>query len=113
MNTTQIEAIEKDRANASALVNLGTSLDRLKKNKDFNVLISKGYFEQEAIRLVHLKAAPSMQSDESQKYIIGQIDAIGAFRAYLDTIFARANMAQKVVEDAADELAEIYAGDEE
>lgn len=108
MTITQIEAIEKERANATSLVNLGTSLERLKKNRDFITLISKGYFEQEAIRLVHLKSDPNMQSEEAQKFIIGQIDAIGALRGYLDTIFSRANMASKVIEDASEELSALY-----
>jgi hypothetical protein len=114
MTSQYIEAIERDVATATTIVNLGNTLERLKKNKDFNTVIVKGFFEQEAIRLVHLKADPSMQSKEAQDSIIAQMDAIGGLSSYLDTIILRANMARRTLEDSADQLAELYAaGDEE
>jgi len=109
MSLTHIEALEQDITAANASVSLGNTLDRLKKNKDFNTIIVKGFFELEAIRLVHLKASPSMQTKESQDSIIAQIDAIGSLSGYLDTIILRARMAQRTLEDASEQLTEFYS----
>lgn len=113
MTSPHIEAIEQDIATANTIVALGNTLERLKKNRDFNTVIVKGFFEAEAIRLVHLKSDPGMQSKEAQESIIKQIDAIGALSSYLDTIVLRARMAARTLEDSAEQLAEIYAEGED
>ncbi len=109
----RIEAIEHQISNAQVSIKFAEALERLKKNKDFKDTILKGYFEEEAIRLVHLKGAPDMQSDEAQKMIITQIDSIGSFRSYLDTAYFKAKMARKTIEDGEAELEAIHAEDED
>ena len=61
---------------------MGDALERLYMNKDFKKVITEGYFENEAIRLVHLKADPNMQSVDSQKGIMQQMDSIGSLKQY-------------------------------
>lgn len=100
-NSQEIQAIELSIKRGQYLVEQGNALERLKSNKDFKKVILDSYFEQEAIRLVQLKADPSMQTEEKQASIIKQMDAIGAVAQYFQTVLTLANMARKAM--AADE----------
>lgn len=103
MSTEQIQEIELNIQEAKKIVAIGDSLERLRHNVDFKKVISEGFFKEEAIRLVHLKADQNMQTPERQQSIIRQMDAIGALNDYFQTLFYRADMAQKAIE--ADEQA--------
>lgn len=98
----QIKALDRNIKEAKQFLDMGVALERLQANKDFRAVIKSGYFEQEAIRLVHLKAAPDMQTAEKQADIVRQMDAIGALNQYFQTVFYKAEMADKNIE--ADEL---------
>lgn len=100
-NKETLEAIDLNIREAKKFVDLADSLERLKSNKDFKKVIQEGYFEKEAIRLVHLKADPSMQTAERQQSIITQMDAIGALNQYFQSVFFQAKQAAKAI--AADE----------
>lgn len=108
MNNTQaIQDIELNIKQAQLLVDTGNALERLRSNRDFKKIINEGYFEQEAIRLVHLKGDPSMQTAELQASIIRQMDAISALNQYFQTVFYRADLAGKAIaadEETRDEL---------
>jgi CHAT domain-containing protein len=107
MNNSTIQAIEENIREARKIVELGNALERLMSNRDFKQVVKEGYFEQEAIRLVHLKADPSFQSADMQKSIVTQIDAIGAVTQYFNTVLHRAGQAEKAIEadeEARDEL---------
>ena len=82
----QVEQIELNIQQAKQLVEMGDVLDRLTQNPDFTRVIDEGYLKNEAVRLVHLKAAPSMQSDEAQQAITKEIDGIGALLGYFRAI---------------------------
>ena len=90
--------IESNLKRNAVVTELGNALARLKGNRDFKKVILEGFFEDEAIRLVHLKADPNMQGSDSQKAILTQMDAIGALRQYLETLAQLAGMAQKSIE---------------
>lgn len=83
---------------STEFVELGKALDRLSSNKDFIKVVKQGYFEQEAIRLVHLKADPSMTAADRQASIVSQIDAIGAFSAFLRKVQFEAGQAARNIE---------------
>lgn len=74
---------------------LGNALERLFNNRDFKNIVLKGYLEQEAVRLVHLKAAPAMDSPAKQAAVVRDIDAIGAFSGYLNEIARQAELGRK------------------
>jgi len=93
-----LHQIELSIEEARKLISLGDSLERLRSNRDFKKLINDGYFDQEAIRLVHLKSDPNMQSADSQKAIISQMDSIGSFKQFLQTVAFKSNMAAKAIE---------------
>lgn len=108
---TQIAELDRSIADNTKLVELAKSLDRLESNRDFRKIVTDGYFAQEAIRLVHLKADPAMQTPDKQASVLRQIDAIGILSDYLRTIRLQGETARKGVEDAETDRAELLAGD--
>ena len=98
MSQLELNRIEESIRQAKETVELGKSLDRLFNNQDFKRIILGDYMEKEAIRLVQLKADPSMQTESSQKSILGQIDAIGTLAQYFQTLRFKVSMAEKTIE---------------
>ena len=98
MNSAELQHLEVIIKQAQKMVDLGDALERLRNNKDFKKVIGEGYFEQEAIRLVHLMSDSNMQSPELQTAIHKQMIAVGVFRDYLETLAIRAGMARRSVE---------------
>lgn len=111
MSTEVIEAIERSIKQARSTADAGNALERLRNNKDFKKIVLEGYFEQEAVRLVHLKADPSMQSPDSQRSILLQMDAIGSFNQYLTNVLRMASLANKQIESDEAVRDEILAED--
>jgi hypothetical protein len=97
--TTEIERLEHSTHKAKEHLDLGNALERLLNNRDFKAVIQHGYFEQEAIRLVHLKADPAMDRPDKQANILRDIDSIGALSGYLSEIERRADLAKREIAD--------------
>lgn len=97
-NEDTIKAIEANIKEAKKFVAVADALERLESNRDFKLLIGDGYFTREAVRLVHLKADPSMQKDENQKSIVSQMDAIGSLSQFFVAVRQQANLARKAIE---------------
>lgn len=93
-------------------VALGDAIERLKNNTDFKKVFMDEYFQQEAIRLVHLRKDPNLQSAEQQASILGQMDAIGHLMEFLNHRLQWADIARKQLEDTEAELEAYLAGDE-
>jgi hypothetical protein len=111
MSSESIEAIERSIKRAKVTAEFGDAIERLRANKDFKTVFGEGYFKAEAIRLVHLKADPSMQSADSQKSIIGQMDAIGSVSQYLTTAIQMGHLARKEIADGESVRDEMLAED--
>lgn len=109
MSNQQIQEIELNIVQAKKMVDLGGALERLRGNKDFKKVIQEGYFEKEAVRLVHLKADPSMQTPERQQSIVSQMDAIGTLNQYFGSVFHQARLAAKAIDADEETLAELNA----
>ena len=101
MSDTELQQLERNIKHAQKTVDLGDALDRLRNNRDFKKVIGEAYFNEEAIRLVHLMSDANMQSPEIQQSIHKQMIAIGVFHDFLNTLSIRADMARRSV--AADE----------
>lgn len=107
MTLKAVEEIELNIKEAQKIVDTGNSLERLLNNRDFKKVVLEGYFSEEAVRLVHLKADPSMQTPEKQESIIKQMDAIGSINSYFTTIKHKAMLASKAItadEETREEL---------
>ncbi len=96
-NLTDLEQIEISIDDAHRKIKLMKSLQQLIKNKDFNAVIDTGYFEEEAVRLVHLKADPNMQEHEQQEGVLRAIDSIGYLRTYLSLITRKGEAAKEAL----------------
>lgn len=107
MSQDQIAEIEMNITEAKKFVAEGNSLVRLLSNRDFKKIVLEGYFEKEAVRLVHLKADHNMQSPENQAAIMTQIDAIGSLTHYFRTLRHNANMAEKAISESEETLDEL------
>lgn len=103
MSNDTIQSIEDSIKRNRKLVELGESLERLRGNRDFKKLVLEGYFEQEAIRLVHLKAEPAFQTADRQASITVQMDSIGTLVQFFNTTLQLANLGRKGIE--SDEVA--------
>ena len=106
-----IKELEDNISRAKEMVATGKSIDRLRNNPDFKEVILKGYFEKEAIRLVHLKADPNMQSPERQSSIVSQMDAIGALSSFLNTSLVMAERASNAITEDTQTIAELMNGE--
>ena len=109
MSNDAIQEIELNIKEAQKMVDLGAAVQRLATNRDFKKVVMEMYFEKEAVRLVHLKAAPSMQGKEQQDSIVKEMDAIGSFYQFLRTLEIQAEMARRAVEDGETLREEILA----
>ena len=98
MISKEIEQLENNIQYSKKIVEMGIALERLHNSRDFKKVILEGYFEQEAIRLVHLKADPSMQGADQQKAVLVQMDAIGALKQYFQVLSMQASMADKAIQ---------------
>lgn len=99
MSEYDIETVELSIEEAQKKIDLMNAVDKLKSNRDFKKVVLQGYFENEAIRLVSLKANPGTQSKEDQEQIIKYIDSIGSFMNYLNMIRHQGKMAESSLED--------------
>lgn len=97
---TTIREIEQNIKDNRKLIEMADALDRLKSNRDFKKVVMEGYFEKEAVRLVHVKADPEFQTPERQASIIRQIDAIGALNDYFTVVMFGGQQAKSAIESA-------------
>ena len=111
MSNDTVHQLEENIRQHKAAIELDKAVQRLCQNRDFVEVVKKGYLEQEAIRLVHLKADPSMASAEKQASIVAQIDAIGGLVTYFRTIGQKAALALKGIEQDEAVRDELLAGD--
>lgn len=103
-NPNQEHNIQLSIEQAKTMVERADAVQRLRSNQDFQHVVLKGYLEGEAVRLVHLKSDPTMADEHSQTVIDRDINAIGAFASYLQTILAHGEMSRNAMDDSHDEL---------
>ena len=99
-----IASIEHSIERAKEHVATKDAVERLTRNRDFKKVILEGYFEQEAIRLVHLKADPEFQTPEKQAELHNEMLAIAGLRAYLDRLIQIGKMEEAAIPSHESEL---------
>jgi hypothetical protein len=105
--TSVVNEIEVTIEKARAVIERNNALDRLFDNPDFVDVIRNGYLHEEAVRLVHLKAAPQMQKPEHQTDVLRAIDSIGGLLGYFQKIGHASRMAEQAIEQGEQALQEI------
>ena len=106
---TQLEQIDVSIDQAKAIIELGQSLNRLQDNADFVKVVIEGYLQDEAIRLVELKADSNMQSTERQKQIDDAIMGISQFKQHMRFIKQVAEQAASDLKEYEDTRSEVLA----
>jgi hypothetical protein len=109
MSNETLQQLDASIKTAKGFVESGNALERLQSNRDFKKVVVEGYFEKEAIRLVHLKADPMMQTPERQASIDAQINAIGMFSQHLVNVGQFARQAAKSIADDEQTRADVLA----
>jgi hypothetical protein len=102
-----LAALQQQVKDAQGSLELGKALATLRHNPDFKKLIADGYLKNEAVRLVHLKADPSMASAENQSSVVRDIDAIGALAQYFRTVEMMGLRAESSIAEAEEAITEI------
>ena len=110
-NDETIHKLEMDISDAKYLVKMMEDLKTLTNNSAFKAIIREGYFKENAVRLVNLRADPNMQSEKDQAATLREIDAIGIFRQYLSTINQMGTTALRSLESDERTLEECLAED--
>lgn len=113
MGNSEIAEIERQIKEAREFVKFADAVKRLRTNKDFQEVVAKGYFEREAIRLVHAKGDVALQSPDSQRSIVTQMDAIANFSGFLTAALRRGEIAAKQVADGESAIEEMNAAEGE
>jgi hypothetical protein len=106
----QTVAIELNVGIARNQQALAVALERLYSNKDFQAVVTNGYFREEAVRLVMARGSAEMQTPERQASLQAEIDAVSRFSGYLDTVRFFGDQAKKSIEDGEAELEMIRTG---
>lgn len=104
MTQDTVQTLQRNIEEAKVFVEKAKALDRLKANKDFRTVITSGYLEKEAIRLVHLKGDPAMQHPAQQAAIARDIEAIGSLSQYFAAIYSQANTSEKAIQADEQEI---------
>ena len=107
MTQDTVQQIEKNIEKAKTAIELDKALERLESNRDFKLVVAEGYLKDEAVRLVHLKADPAMQTAERQATILQSINAVGGLLQYFHTVSRNAALAARSIEADEAELTEL------
>ena len=102
MNQNEAEVIEIEASKAKEAVAYRDALLRLSHNKDFDLIINKGYFTAEASRLCLLKSDFPMMEEKHQKMIDNQISGVGALYQYFLVINRQGHEADAALKDHAE-----------
>jgi len=105
----QITELDANIKELQGMVDLGKSLDALRKNRHFKKVVEQGYLEEEAVRLVHLKGNVNVQDERQQASIHKQIDSIGCFASFLDLVAQKAEAAAEAIDECEEARAELEA----
>jgi len=99
----QITEVEISVEHAKEIVAKAEAVIRLSKNKDFQLIVDKGYNTDEAVRLAHLISDPRI--DETIKAAaMNDLQSLGAFKRFLGTIVYMGQMAEQEIASAEGEL---------
>lgn len=104
-----IQTLELTKEQAQTKIDRMKRLERLTKNRDWKVLIDDELFGEYAKQLVLLKSDPALREDADQKDLELEIQMVGRFRLFLQSVFQEGRMAEKSVADADAMLDELRA----
>ena len=95
-----IQTLELTKEQAQKKIERMTRLERLTKNRDWKALIDDELFNEYAKQLVLLKSDPALREEADQADLELEIQMVGRFRLFLQSIFQEGRMAEKSIKDA-------------
>lgn len=98
MHKDEVRKLEEEIQKAKQFIEASKALDRLQINRDFKTVILDGYLTDEAVRLVHLRGDPNMQTPERQAHILASIDAISGLMSYFRLVDFKAQTAERSIQ---------------
>lgn len=101
---TDEETIQLDIETAKRKVELAEAFQELQKNPYFKKVIAEEYLKKSALENVNRKAAFGFQDEKQQKYVDGQLIAIGHLNQFFHFIMQEGNLAAGALEAHRDEL---------
>jgi hypothetical protein len=103
-NENDVQEIELSIETAQATVDRMKVFLRLVDNKDFQEIIEKGYFEDEAVRLVGALSSPALADEVSQGEMQKDIIGVGRLRQYFYAIVQQGRAAESAVKSNEAEI---------
>ena len=103
-----IQMLELSIEHAQEMVDLRDEVLRLSNNDTFKKVIMQGYFENEAVRLVHLMGDPRLK-EADREAVQRDMMGIGALKRFLSNMVQMGNAAEKEIADHRETLASIEA----
>lgn len=107
MFTPDVEEIEVSIKELQKTVALADAFERLKANSDFQAVMDKAYFEEEAMRLTKLFGDP--RPELSSEEILADIAAIGSVFRFFLRIAAMGDLARSEIDEHRQTQNEILA----
>ena len=105
-NDQQIQEIQLSIEDAKQGVAFGEAIDRLMRNKDFQLVIDEGYTTKEPRRLTMLLGDPTMD-EARKKNIVVSLQAIGELHQYLRARLQFAEEMRNAIPEAEAAIAEM------
>ena len=106
MSQQDIQEIEIAIEHAQAAVERGRLAESLADIPAFRKLVLEGYFVEEAARLAHLFADPSI-SEEIRAHVLRDLTAPGSFKRYLGVLVQIGRRAEREISEAEEAMEEI------
>ena len=96
---TKVEQIARERKSLTERVKVGQAIERLRKNKDFRLVIEDLFFTENCARQARNSISPAL-SQEAREHALGESQAAGWLEGWL---IAQTRMA-KVAADSLNQL---------
>lgn len=109
MSDLQIETLERTIENAGETVKLMERMDKLRKNKDFKAIIEDELLNKYALNTLFLLSDPSMNTKEQQEDLIKEMEMVGRFNHFINSIYQRGRQAEKTIIDSGYVIEELRA----
>ena len=105
----QIDMIRLSTEQSEEKVALRDAIKALSINKHYMKVFTDHFFKTHIMHAVCLKASPGMQSPEDQKFINGQIDAVGQLDQFLQYLVVEGNTAERLIASNSEAIDSIRA----
>lgn len=102
---SELAQLEEQQKTANELIELKKAAIRLSVNPDFKTLFQKGYFLEEAARMVQLASDPAL-TKEQREDANDMAKATGHAKRYLSMIVQMAYVAERDMEELETAIAE-------